>query len=79
MNQTDDRILELLDESGLELTPSVIAKNLNYSRSWASRRVSKLIEHNLIIQTDNNYYKISQKGQEYLSGDITAEEIKAKE
>ncbi|ELZ30585.1 phage PhiH1 repressor protein [Halosimplex carlsbadense 2-9-1] len=74
MNQTDDRILELLDESGLDLSPSVIAHNLDYSRSWISRRIDKL-EDSGLVEADGTYYHISEKGRDYLAGDLTAEEI----
>lgn len=75
MNQTDNRILELLDESNLILSPAVIAVNLNYTRNWVSRRVSKLVRAGLIEETNGSYYRISEKGRRYLSGDIPAEEL----
>jgi len=39
MNQTDDRILELLDESDLIPTSAVMAKTLEYTRNRVPRRV----------------------------------------
>jgi len=75
MNQTDDRILELLEESGLELTASVLAKNLDYSRSWVSRRIAKLAEAGLIDSAGGNYYRISDRGRAYLAGDLDAEDL----
>lgn len=73
MNQTDDRILVLLEESGLILSPSVIAVNLDYTRNWVSRRISKLVDAGLIEKVDGSYYEISELGQAYLEGDIDAE------
>lgn len=75
MNQTDDRILELLDESGLELSPSNLAHNLEYSRSWISRRLSKLRDVGLVVVDEGNFYKITDKGQDYLSGNLESDEI----
>lgn len=75
MNQTDNRILELLEESNLVLSPAVIAVNLDYTRNWVSRRVSKLVQAGLIEETNGSYYHISEKGREYLAGDIEAEEL----
>lgn len=77
MNQTDDRILELLDESDLILSPAVIAVNLDYTRNWVSRRISKLVQAGLIEQTetDGAYYRISDKGRAYLSGEISEDEV----
>ncbi|MFB6200440.1 MAG: winged helix-turn-helix domain-containing protein [Halorhabdus sp.] len=79
MNQTDDRILELLDESGLDLSPSVIAHNLEYSRSWVSRRLSKLSDASLIEVQSSNYYAITERGKQYLVGDLDAEELQPDE
>lgn len=75
MNQTDDRILELLDECGLILTPAVLAKNLEYSRNWVSRRVRDLEAAGLVEQVDSGYYRITDFGRSYLSGELEASEI----
>jgi len=77
MNQTDDRILELLDESGLILSPAVIAVNLEYNRSWISRRISKLVDAGLVESINEGYYRITDFGREYLVGDIDADELEA--
>lgn len=79
MNQTDDRILELLDESGLELSPVVLARNLEYSRSWISQRLSKLAEAGLVEVQEGSYYFISEKGRDYLTGDLDADELRVDE
>jgi predicted transcriptional regulator len=73
MNQTDDRILSLLEESGLLLSPSVIAVNLEYSRNWTSKRLSRLLDAGLVEKNDSSYYRITDLGQQYLAGTIDAE------
>lgn len=75
MNQTDDRILELLEESELILSPAVVAINLEYSRSWVSERMGKLVSANLVEAVNNGYYRIADYGRAYLQGDISAEEL----
>jgi|AntRauMinimDraft_4_1070384.scaffolds.fasta_scaffold12573_2 Mn-dependent DtxR family transcriptional regulator len=75
MNQTDDRILELLDESDLILTPAVMARNLDYTRNWVSRRVGKLESAGLVEPIDSGYYRISDRGRAYLAGDLDADEL----
>ena len=75
MNQTDDRILELLDESDLILTPAVMARNLDYTRNWVSRRVGKLESAGLVEPIDSGYYRISDRGRAYLEGDLDADEL----
>jgi predicted transcriptional regulator len=75
MNQTDDRVLELLEDSGLALSPAVIAVNLDYSRNWISRRMSMLRDADLVEAVDRSYYQITDRGRAYLSGDLDADEL----
>lgn len=75
MNQTDDRILELLDESDLILSPAVISVNLEYNRSWISRRISKLVDVGLVEAVNEGYYKITDRGRAYLSGELDADDL----
>ena len=75
MNQTDDRVLELLEESGLELTPAALAHNMDYSRSWISRRMSKMADAGLVKADEDGYYGSTDRGRAYLSGDLDAEEL----
>ena len=77
MNQTDDRILDLLADSDLILSPAVIAINLDYTRNWVSRRVSKLEGAGLIESINGSYYRITETGREYLSGEVDAEALEA--
>ncbi|APW99967.1 MarR family transcriptional regulator [Halobiforma lacisalsi AJ5] len=75
MNQTDDRILELLEESDLILSPAVAAINLDYSRNWVSRRMSKLEDADFIEKVDGSYYQITDRGRAYLHGELSAEDL----
>jgi predicted transcriptional regulator len=73
MNQTDDRILMLLDESGLLLTPATIAVNLDYTRNWVSKRLSRLLDAGLVERTDSAHYRITELGQDYIAGEVEAD------
>jgi predicted transcriptional regulator len=73
MNQTDDRILSVLDESGLMLSPAVIAVNLDYTRGWVSKRLRKLLEAGLIEKSQSSYYQITERGEQYLAGEVEAD------
>ncbi len=75
MTQTDSRILELLEESDLMLTPVVLAKNLDYNRSWVSQRLSKLIEHDLIENPEGSFYQITDWGRAYLGGELDSDDL----
>lgn len=76
MNQTDDRILQALEETEMMLTPVVLAKNLDYSRTWVSTRISKLVDAGLIENPEGSFYQISDRGRSYLAGELDAEDFK---
>ena len=71
---TDDRILESL-ESGLRLTPAVIAENIDKSRTHVSRRLSDLTDYGLVEKPKRGYYEITDLGREYLDGDLNAGDL----
>lgn len=75
MNQTDDYILELLDDSDLILSVTIIAVNLDYSRPWISRRLSKLHDHGLVERVNDGYYRITELGRAYLRGKVDAHDL----
>lgn len=75
MNQTDDRILEALDESGMMLTPVVLAKNLDYSRSWISTRLSKLVDAEFVENPESSFYQITDIGVQYLEGELDTDQL----
>jgi DNA-binding IclR family transcriptional regulator len=68
----DDRILEILDSSGLILSPAVIALNIEKSRSEVNRRLSVLVEYGLLTRVKRGYYEISTTGEAYLNGELDA-------
>jgi DNA-binding transcriptional ArsR family regulator len=72
---TDDRILEALD-TGLSLTPAVLAENVDKSRQHVTRRLSDLLDHGLVDRPKRGYYTISDCGQAYLSGELNPDELK---
>lgn len=75
MTQGDDRILELLEDSGLILSPAVIAKNTDYTRNYINKRVRKLEPRGLVESTDGGYYQITELGRRYLYGEVDADEL----
>ncbi|WP_417750473.1 transcriptional regulator [Salinibaculum salinum] len=66
----DDRILETLSQSGLTLSPAIIAYNIDKSREEVTRRLSEMVDRDLVIREKRGYYSIADKGEAYLSGDV---------
>ncbi|MFC7073250.1 winged helix-turn-helix transcriptional regulator [Halovenus rubra] len=79
MTQADDRILEALEDSGLRLSPRILAANVDYSRHYIARRLAKLEEGGLIEKVDEGLYEITIQGRKYLSGDLSAEDLEFNE
>lgn len=86
MNAVDDAILEFYAEQAKDvvLSPSIVWWNLceerkvvDKSRETIARRMRKLPEFGLLVRVDENraYYRMTEKGDEYLAGDLDAEDL----
>ncbi|MXR41018.1 transcriptional regulator [Halobaculum sp. WSA2] len=74
---SDDRILELLEESGLILSPSIMSANLDLTRQHISSRLSELLDHDMVEKTDTGqgHYRITEKGEAYLVGELNEDDL----
>ena len=75
MTQADDRLLETLEDSGLVLSPRILAVNTDYSRHYVSERLARLLEAGLVSKEDEGLYQITTKGQAYLSGEVDSSSL----
>jgi predicted transcriptional regulator len=75
MTRADDYILEFLDETEIVATPQVIAANIDYSRQYVNQRIRKLAANELVENTGDGLYQITERGRNYLVGDIEADEL----
>ncbi|MEY7851597.1 winged helix-turn-helix domain-containing protein [Natrarchaeobius sp. A-rgal3] len=73
-NPTDERILEALN-TGLELGPTTIARNIDRDRTGVSRRLSVLVDYGLVNRVEEGYYEITDLGGQYLEGELDASEL----
>ena len=79
MNPADNRILETLDESGLILSPRVLAVNTDYTRNYVTARLTELGTEGLVEKVDDGLYRITDRGRAYLAGDLDADELEREE
>ena len=86
MTGSDDRILELLAESGVALNKKGLQVNFELdgekiSYSTIKRRLPMLEEGGLIeqVRQKGSYYRITEKGREYLAGDLEASDLERDE
>lgn len=56
----DDEILELLSDSELTLSPSIIAFNLERSREGVADRISVLTDYGLVERVERGKYRITE-------------------
>jgi predicted transcriptional regulator len=75
MTRADDYILEFLDETDIVATPQVIAANIDYSRQYVNQRIRALEDNDLVQNTGNGLYRITDRGRDYLAGELDASEL----
>lgn len=77
MTQADERILEFLHEEEIVASPSVIAANIDYTGEYISRRCRKLTDAGPMQRVDPTNYRITEKGEQFLAGELNAAELEA--
>jgi predicted transcriptional regulator len=80
MVAADDRILEYLSEHETG-TPKQMADSgyVRFSRSYITQRCKQLLDYGLIRHLGNGVYSITEKGQQYLDGQLDAAELEPDE
>lgn len=80
MTIADERILEFLSENDSG-SPTSMSKSefVRFSRPHIHERCQKLERHGLINFLGNGVYVLSEKGQQYLDGDLDAAELEPDE
>jgi predicted transcriptional regulator len=73
MTNTDERIMERLEESGSE-TPKEIASHLQKSKEYVADRCRQLAIRDL-LESDGRQYRLAELGERYLVDEIEAEEL----
>ncbi|WP_211290278.1 phenylalanine--tRNA ligase subunit alpha [Natrinema ejinorense] len=79
MNVAADPILEFLDEHEIAVPKGVFDNELGASASSIARALDDLEARGLIERDDNfsSYYRLTDKGRAYLSGELDASELEA--
>lgn len=62
LTNLDREILAILGNTLVIMTPAIIAKNIDRSRSSVSRRLSTLEAGEMVEKVERGHYKISDKG-----------------
>lgn len=75
MTRADDYILEFLANHSIIASPRVISANIDYSHQYVNERMKPLRENSLVENTGDGLYKITERGRDYLAGDLDAEDL----
>ena len=67
----DDAILSIFHTTELVLTPSIIAYNIDYSRSEVNRRLAELETRGFVTKVERGKYRITALGRGYLDGAVS--------
>ncbi len=76
-SKIDYEIMGFFEEHDLEMSPKVLAANLGYHPSYMGRRLRTLRDSELLVQFDNGHYALSDLGREFLTGELSQDEIEA--
>lgn len=72
----DDRILEFLSENGPRSPLKMYESGeIRYSRGYINSRCQKLADYGLVLNLGNGVYQITEKGEQYLSGNLDATKL----
>lgn len=72
-------MLEFLYEKDIIASPSVIAANIDYSNEYISRRCQQLAEKGFIQRIDPSNYRITNRGEKFLEGELVDDEEGARD
>lgn len=76
MTIADERILEHLSEVETD-TPKEMAESgrVRFSRQYIGERCRKLTDYGLLQHLGNGVYRITERGESYLVGELDANEL----
>lgn len=75
LTPTDIAILELLGDTGLTLSPRILAYEIGRDNVYVQKRLQILMQGALVSKEGRGLYKLTALGYRYLDGEATAEEI----
>lgn len=80
MTIADERILEHLSETETD-TPKGMAESgrVRFSRQYIGERCRKLTDYGMLQHLGNGVYRITDSGEQYLDGDLDAEDLESDE
>lgn len=71
MSIVDDRVLEFIDDNGYG-SPTEMKREgpIRFSRQYVAARCRELADHGLLKPVGNGVYVLTDRGEQYLSGEL---------
>ncbi|QRV15786.1 MarR family transcriptional regulator [Haloterrigena salifodinae] len=79
MSPVDYEILLFFDEHPIQVTPKVIAANIDYDRQYVGKRCSTLADAGLLEPLGTGLYQLTDTGHAYLEGNLDVSELETDE
>ncbi|WMT07481.1 MarR family transcriptional regulator [Natrinema thermotolerans] len=75
MAPVDYEIMLFFDEHPIQVSPKVLAANIEYDRQYVSKRCGRLVDAGLLASVDTGLYQLTDTGHDYLEGELDASEL----
>lgn len=76
MSPIDYEILGFFEKyRDIQVSPKVIGANIDYDRNYTGKRCRNFVDHNLLEKTDDGLYQLSERGEKFLDGELSASEL----
>ncbi|ARS91766.1 phage repressor protein [Natrarchaeobaculum aegyptiacum] len=75
MAPVDYEIMLFFDEHAIQVSPRVLAANIDYDRQYVSKRCRVLSEADLLESVQTGLYQLTDTGHDYLEGELDVREL----
>lgn len=77
MSPIDYFILDFYEDHDIEASPKVVAENIGYDRQYTGKRLKTLASEDLLQQGENDLYGLTDRGREFLAGELDADALES--
>ena len=79
MAPVDYEIMLFFDEHPIQVSPKVLAANIEYDRQYVGKRCGALADAGLLKSVGNGLYQLTETGRAYLEGELDVSELERDE
>ncbi|SEP68641.1 MarR family transcriptional regulator [Natrinema salaciae] len=79
MSPVDYEIMLFFDEHPIQVSPRVLAANIDYDRQYVSKRCRTLSDAGLLTAVETGLYQLTETGCDYLEGELDVRDLEIEE